>query len=77
MDKGIVCDTYTRSRFISFVQTYFTGSPRRSQARPTVNWTTTLGLVVHAAADGIAMGAAAATHQVYFLLDNTVYKIVV
>ena len=28
-----------------------------------VNWTTTLGLVVHAAADGIALGAAAATHQ--------------
>ena len=29
----------------------------------TVSWTTTLGLVVHAAADGIAMGAAATTHQ--------------
>ena len=29
-----------------------------------VSWTTTLGLVVHAAADGIAMGAAAATRQV-------------
>jgi len=29
-----------------------------------LSWTTTLGLVVHAAADGIAMGAAAATHQV-------------
>jgi len=43
---------------------HFSGSPRRSQARPSVNWTTTLGLVVHAAADGIAMGAAAATHQV-------------
>ena len=28
-----------------------------------VNWTTTLGLVVHAAADGIALGAAAATKQ--------------
>merc|ERR1711981_1518277 len=28
-----------------------------------VNWTTTLGLVVHAAADGIALGAAAATNQ--------------
>ena len=28
-----------------------------------VKWTTTLGLVVHAAADGIAMGAAATTHQ--------------
>ena len=42
----------------------FAGSPGRSQARSSVNWTTTLGLVVHAAADGIAMGAAAATHQV-------------
>lgn len=31
--------------------------------RGTVNWTTTLGLVVHAAADGIALGAAAATNQ--------------
>ena len=28
-----------------------------------MNWTTTLGLVVHAAADGIALGAAAATNQ--------------
>ena len=28
-----------------------------------VKWTTTLGLVVHAAADGIAMGAAATTRQ--------------
>lgn len=28
-----------------------------------VNWTTTLGLVVHAAADGIALGAAAATNE--------------
>merc|ERR1719273_1503224 len=28
-----------------------------------VNWTTTLGLVVHAAADGIALGAAATTNQ--------------
>ena len=40
------------------------GSQRKSQNRSNVNWTTTLGLVVHAAADGIAMGAAAATHQV-------------
>ena len=40
------------------------GSSRRPQTRAGVNWTTTLGLVVHAAADGIAMGAAAATHQV-------------
>ena len=37
------------------------GSRRRGKA--TVNWTTTLGLVVHAAADGIALGAAAATNQ--------------
>lgn len=29
-----------------------------------VSWTTTLGLVVHAAADGIALGAAATTNQV-------------
>jgi len=29
----------------------------------TVNWTATLGLVVHAAADGIALGAAATTNQ--------------
>ncbi len=28
-----------------------------------VSWTATLGLVVHAAADGIALGAAATTHQ--------------
>merc|ERR1719369_1455926 len=27
------------------------------------SWTATLGLVVHAAADGIALGAAATTHQ--------------
>ena len=43
---------------------YDSGSSRRPQTRAGVNWTTTLGLVVHAAADGIAMGAAAATHQV-------------
>ena len=36
----------------------------RRRSKTTVNWTTTLGLVVHAAADGIAMGAAAATNQV-------------
>ncbi len=30
---------------------------------PAVSWTTTLGLVVHAAADGIALGAAATTNQ--------------
>lgn len=37
-----------------------------TQNRPTrgsVTWTTTLGLVVHAAADGIALGAAATTNQ--------------
>jgi len=28
-----------------------------------VSWTATLGLVVHAAADGVALGAAATTHQ--------------
>jgi len=45
-------------------------SPARSRSGggrssvSSVSWTTTLGLVVHAAADGIAMGAAAATHQV-------------
>merc|ERR1719270_2512345 len=33
------------------------------KGRGVVSWTTTLGLVVHAAADGIAMGAAATTHQ--------------
>lgn len=35
----------------------------RRRGNGTVNWTTTLGLVVHAAADGIALGAAAATNQ--------------
>ena len=36
----------------------------RPKTRPSaVSWTTTLGLVVHAAADGIALGAAAATNQ--------------
>jgi len=42
-------------------------SPARNKGTPGssgVSWTTTLGLVVHAAADGIAMGAAAATRQV-------------
>jgi zinc transporter ZupT len=47
-----------------FKKGFFSVSKRSTQARPGVNWTTTLGLVVHAAADGIAMGAAAATHQV-------------
>ena len=37
---------------------------RGGSSGSTVSWTTTLGLVVHAAADGIAMGAAAATRQV-------------
>ena len=31
--------------------------------RGAVSWTATLGLVVHAAADGVALGAAATTHQ--------------
>ena len=35
----------------------------RKRGNGSVNWTTTLGLVVHAAADGIALGAAAATNQ--------------
>ena len=35
----------------------------RKRSNGSVNWTTTLGLVVHAAADGIALGAAAATNQ--------------
>ena len=35
----------------------------RKRNSGSVNWTTTLGLVVHAAADGIALGAAAATNQ--------------
>jgi len=30
---------------------------------PAISWTATLGLVVHAAADGVALGAAATTHQ--------------
>ena len=35
----------------------------RSSGRGSVSWTATLGLVVHAAADGIALGAAATTNQ--------------
>ena len=35
----------------------------RKRGNGPINWTTTLGLVVHAAADGIALGAAAATNQ--------------
>ena len=35
----------------------------RSSGRGAVSWTATLGLVVHAAADGIALGAAATTNQ--------------
>lgn len=31
--------------------------------KPKATWTATLGLVVHAAADGIALGAASATNQ--------------
>lgn len=38
-------------------------SHSRKRGNGVVNWTTTLGLVVHAAADGIALGAAAATNQ--------------
>jgi len=34
-----------------------------SKGRGSVSWTATLGLVVHAAADGIALGAAATTNQ--------------
>ena len=57
----------------------------RSSGRGSVSWTATLGLVVHAAADGIALGAAATTNQtdvemIVFLaimlhkvrLDNTI-----
>lgn len=36
---------------------------RPSGSSSAVSWTTTLGLVVHAAADGIALGAAATTKQ--------------
>ena len=32
-------------------------------AKPKPTWTATLGLVVHAAADGIALGAASATSR--------------
>ena len=35
----------------------------RGSGRGAVSWTATLGLVVHAAADGIALGAAATTNQ--------------
>ena len=35
----------------------------RSSGRGSVSWTATLGLVVHAAADGILLGAAATTNQ--------------
>lgn len=42
----------------AFIQS---GSRKRNSGH--INWTTTLGLVVHAAADGIALGAAAATNQ--------------
>ena len=35
----------------------------RGSGRGSVSWTATLGLVVHAAADGIALGAAATTNQ--------------
>ena len=38
-------------------------SAGRSSGRGSVSWTATLGLVVHAAADGIALGAAATTNQ--------------
>ena len=33
------------------------------KGRGVVSWTATLGLVVHAAADGVALGAAATTNQ--------------
>ena len=33
------------------------------KGRGDVSWTATLGLVVHAAADGVALGAAATTNQ--------------
>jgi len=36
-------------------------SPNSSKSKAT--WTATLGLVVHAAADGIALGAASATSR--------------
>ena len=39
------------------------GHNRKRGGNGPVNWTTTLGLVVHAAADGIALGAAAATNE--------------
>ena len=39
------------------------GHSGRKRHNGAINWTTTLGLVVHAAADGIALGAAAATNQ--------------
>ena len=39
------------------------GHSGRKRHNGAFNWTTTLGLVVHAAADGIALGAAAATNQ--------------
>jgi len=35
----------------------------RAGGKPPVSWTATLGLVVHAAADGVALGAAATTNQ--------------
>ena len=33
------------------------------KGRGVVSWTATLGLVVHSAADGVALGAAATTNQ--------------
>lgn len=41
-----------------------TSSVSHSHNHHGTTWTTTLGLLVHAAADGIAMGSAAATHHV-------------
>ena len=46
------------------------------KGRGVVSWTATLGLVVHAAADGVALGAAATTNQtdveVRFVLGHLV-----
>ncbi|CAB4064358.1 SLC39A9 [Lepeophtheirus salmonis] len=44
------------------IASYASSSPENSSSKR-LNWTTTLGLVVHAAADGVALGAAATTNQ--------------
>lgn len=68
-----VCKYLHHIQFAVLIFKYIIAAPSRRPAVVTsaTSWTTTLGLVVHAAADGIAMGAASATHQVSFFLQES------